>query len=177
MAKCIEGVARLRPSKSFRSVFRHTRNNFARSSREVPRRSFLSIFARGGSKRSPPPSSSRGSFLTGFHMRVDGNILIAPHAGRANFHQGIRNYARRRHEKHKPPFYALSLLRDFERDSNNSKEAFRNRVSQRTGGRCWIDRTWELCATKKNWLITQLLLIKISGGLIGKALTRVFLPQ
>lgn len=52
------------------------------------------------------------------------------------------------------PFYALSLLRDFERDSNNSKEAFRNRVSQRTGGRCWIDRTWELCATKKNWLIT-----------------------
>lgn len=33
LAKCIEGVARLRPSKSFRSVFRHTRNNFARSSR------------------------------------------------------------------------------------------------------------------------------------------------
>lgn len=112
MAKCIEGVARLRPSKSFRSVFRHTRNNFARSSREVPRRSFLSIFARGGSKRSPPPSSSRGSFLTGFHMRVDGNILIAPHAGRANFHQGIRNYAGGMGSTSLPsthsPFYVIS---------------------------------------------------------------------
>lgn len=59
--------------------------------------------------------------------------------------------------EHSPPFYTHththSVLRDFERDSNNSKQALRNPCFSKDGRGRWIDRTWELLATKNNAIV------------------------
>ena len=125
-----------------RTIPRHRRS---RRDFTLPRPSSLDLCTRVDRSNSPSSSSWRESFLTGFHIRVDGNIIIV--AGKANFHQGIRNYARAGcmgSTSLLPSTHSLPSTWFLERDSNNSKQPFRNPCftkDRRTCRRAMLDRS------------------------------------